>query len=304
MPLVFERTFRVRNYECDLIGHLNSVNYLRFMQETAFDASSDAGYQKSRYSEMNRLWLIRESEVEYIQPIYYEDRVQVRTWIADFRRVSSRRLYEFRIEGREEVSARGFSDWVFLNAETQVPVSIPGDFRQVFFPEGAPDHFPIRQPFPKPPEPPKGVFTSRRRVDWQDIDPLGHVNNAVYMAYANECGFEAIKAFGWPWERMKAEGCAILLRKCQIQYLQPAFFDEELEIATWVSNVQRSSAVRHYTIRRASDQTLLCQTNMLGVWVNLKTGRPARFSAEFLKDFEPNTAPSAQFDHAAAGGVQ
>lgn len=288
MPLVHVRTFRVRNYECDAFGHLNSANYLRLMQETAFDASAAAGYGQKRYAEMNRVWLIRESEIEFFLPVYYNQLLQVSTWIADFRRVSSRRMYEFRLEGEQQLCARGFSDWVFLDSATLQPTSIPDQLAADFFPEGVPEAFPKRAPFINPPKLPRQVFTTRRRVEWQDIDPMEHVNNAVYMAYANEAGFKAIEAFGWPWQRMRSAGFAILLRSCRIQYLQPAVFDEELEIKTWASGVRRSTAVRHYTIHRASDQTLLCQANMTGVWVDLASGQPMRIPDQFLRDFESN----------------
>ena len=49
MPLVHTRNFRVRHYECDAYGHLNNANYLRYMQEAAFDASAAAGYGMLRY---------------------------------------------------------------------------------------------------------------------------------------------------------------------------------------------------------------------------------------------------------------
>ena len=52
MPLTHTRTFRVRYYECDANGHLTSANYLRYMQETAFDASTAAGYGIDRYDRM------------------------------------------------------------------------------------------------------------------------------------------------------------------------------------------------------------------------------------------------------------
>ena len=42
MALTHERTFRVRHYECDSYGHVNHANYLRYMQEAAFDASAAA----------------------------------------------------------------------------------------------------------------------------------------------------------------------------------------------------------------------------------------------------------------------
>jgi len=291
--MIFSRSFRVRNYECDANGHLNSANYLRWMQETAFDASAALGYDQARYSEIGHYWIIRETEIEYLNPLYYNDRVVVRTWISDFRRVSSRRRYEFYLEGSDKLCARAFSDWVYLDAVRQYPASIPKSFAAASFPEGIPESYPPRQPFLKPPAPPPGTFSIRRNVSWQDLDPMQHVNNAVYMAYANECGFQAIAAFGWGWQRMKEEGLAILLRRCHIQYLEPALLNDELEIATWVSGVRRSTATRHYTIRRDGDQALLCQANMLGVWVDTTNGRPVRIPPQFIEDFAPNIAADA-----------
>jgi acyl-CoA thioester hydrolase len=288
MPRTYTRTFRVRYYECDAYGHLNSVNYLRYMQETAFDASADAGYDQQAYASMNRYWLIRETSIEYLQPVYYNQEVQVKTWIADFRRVSSRRVYEFRLAESGELCARAYTDWVFLDATKQQPTGIPDKLIADFYPEGKPAAFPARQPFPKTPEPPAQVFTTRRQVTWHDIDTMQHINNAVYMSYANECGFQAVAAFGWPLERMILSGFAIVIRRCQIQYLRPGLLNEELEIATWASDVRRSMATRHYNIRRLSDAALLSQVNMFSVWVDLKTGKTMRIPQQFLKDFASN----------------
>jgi acyl-CoA thioester hydrolase len=288
MPRTYTRTFRVRYYECDAYGHLNSVNYLRYMQETAFDASADAGYDQQAYASMNRYWLIRETSIEYLQPVYYNQEVEVKTWIADFRRVSSRRAYEFRLAETGALCARAYTDWVFLDATTQQPIGIPDRLIADFYPEGKPAAFPARQPFPKAAEPPAQVFTTRRQVTWHDLDTMQHINNAVYMSYASECGFQAVAAFGWPLERMIQSGFAIVIRRCQIQYLRPGLLDEELEISTWASDVRRSMATRHYTIRRTSDAALLSQVNMFSVWVDCNTGKPVRIPQQFLKDFASN----------------
>ena len=61
MPLTHVRTFRVRHYECDALGHVNYANYLRYMQEAAFDASAAAGYDLDRYKAMGCHWLVRET---------------------------------------------------------------------------------------------------------------------------------------------------------------------------------------------------------------------------------------------------
>jgi acyl-CoA thioesterase FadM len=101
-----------------------------------------------------------------------------------------------------------------------------------------------------------------------------------------------IVAHGWPPERMAAEGFAIILRQHDAAFSIPAQLGEELEIATWVSNVRRVSATRHYTLRRVADGELLARIDTLGVWVDLVAGRPIRIPADFMRDFTPNVSVS------------
>ena len=288
MPFTHARNFRIRYYECDANGHLNNANYLRFMQETATDASTAGGYGEKKYTEMNRYWLIFATQVEYLLPAFTNDTVQVKTWVTDFRRASSRRSYEFTRLETNELIARAYTDWIFLNASTHQPSTIPAELGQAFYPEGLPESFPPRQPFPKAPAPPPGVYKMRLHVTWQDIDSMQHVNNANYLNYVSECGFQAVAAHDWSWERMKEEGFAIFLRRIQIQYLGQAKLGDELEIATWVSDVKRSTAMRHYTITRISDGALLTRAHTLGVWVDLATLHPVRIPVKMLEDFSTN----------------
>jgi len=60
------------------------------------------------------------------------------------------------------------------------------------------------------------VFRLRRRVEWRDIDMAQHVNNAVYLAYLDDCGLQVAAAHGWPPSRMQAEGFAIVTRRQRI----------------------------------------------------------------------------------------
>lgn len=290
MPLTHTRQFRIRHYECDAYGHLNNVNYLRYMQETAFDASAAAGYGQSKYAAMGRIWLIRANDVEYLSPLRYNDVVEIKTWVVDFRKVTSRRAYEFRRQGSGELVARGHSDWAFLDIRSGQPALIPGELRTAFFPEGEPEGFPARPRFPDAPPAPPGVFRMQRRVEWRDLDPENHVNNAVYLAYLEDCGFQVAAAYGWTVERMRAAGFAILARRHRIQYRQPAMMGDELEIATWVSHMKPASAIRHYTVTRAADRALIARSHSLYAWVNVQSGRPARIPAQFLDDFKPNIA--------------
>ena len=288
MPLTHVRQFRVRYCECDAYGHVNNTNYVRYMQETAFDASAAAGYDFARYDALGQYWLVRETEVEYLKPLRYGDTFEVKTWVVDFRRVRSRRAYELRKVGLGELVARGRTDWVYLDNATNRPTTVPAEMIAAFFPEGAPQSAPPRAPFPAAPEPPPGVFELRRRVAWQDIDMAWHVNNAVYLSYVEDCAMQLLSTYGWPVTRMSDENFAILVRQHQIEYLQPAVMDDELEVATWVSNARHASATRHYTITRVGDGALLARVHSLCVWVNLSTGQPTRIPEKFLADFASN----------------
>jgi acyl-CoA thioester hydrolase len=281
-------TFRVRFYECDAYGHVNNTTYLRYMQEAAFDASAAAGYDTARYDAMGRYWLIRSSTIEYLRPLRYGDSLSVKTWIEDFRRVRSLRAYEFRHVITGELIATATTDWVFVESGSGTPATIPAELIAAFSPEGAPSMAPPRRRAMALPPPPPQVFTVQRHVSWQDIDPAQHVNNAIYLAYAEDAGVQVAAAHGWPMARMMDEGFGIIARRHQVEYRVAARLDDDLDIATWVSDVKRATALRHYAIRRASDRELIASVTTLWVWVNLQTGMPMRIPSHFMSAFSDN----------------
>lgn len=283
----YERAFRIRLYECDAYGHVNHAHYLRYIQEAALEASAAVGYGVERYREMGRTWLIRETDITYLRPLSYGDTVIVRTWVDDFRRVRSRRHYEMRLEATGEPVASARTEWVYLDAGTLRPVSVPLEMVTAFY-TGEPPVGDRREPFPEPPPPPDGIFRMRRAVEWRDIDPAGHVNNANYLAYIEECNMGAAVAHRWPMERIMAAGFGIVARRYQIEYRDSARHGDEVEVTTYVSDVKRSTATRHNAIIRVSDGMLLVRANALWVWVDLKTGRPTRIPQDFIEDFSPN----------------
>lgn len=288
MPVVYTASFRVRHYECDSNGHLNNANYLRYMQEAAFDASAFVGYDKARYEAMGFLWLARETEIEYFAPIFYGDTIEVKTWVGDFRRVRSRRFYEFRRAGEEALLAQATTDWVYLEAGTLRPSAVPAEMIAAFAPDGDVAAAPPRERFPTPPPPPPGVYITHRKPEWRDIDTAKHLNNAAYLDYIADLGMLAAADRGWPHTRMLDEGFAIVARKHRIEYLQPALLDDEIELATWVSDVKRSTSIRHYTFKRTRDGELLTRIRSLWFCVDIDSGRPVRYPAAFMQDFATN----------------
>ena len=165
MPVIHRQAFHVRYYECDAYGHLTNVNYLRWMQEAAFGASMAVGYDFAHYTELGHLWLIRETDIEYIAPLAYGAEVTVKTWVADFRRAHSLRRYEFVDTHTGQIAARASTDWVYIDTETLRPAMVPEAMQLAFCPDGPPEADAPRKRFPKLIPPSQGAFTIRRPVE-------------------------------------------------------------------------------------------------------------------------------------------
>lgn len=290
MPAIFKRVFRVRHYECDAYGHLNNVNYVRYMQETALDASADIGWTNERYQAIGHQWIIRETNIEYLQALHWNDEVEITTYIIDFQRVQSRRHYEFRRVSDNVLVAQADTNWVYLNTETQKPARIPQAMMRDFSPDSLPNK-PAYEKFPTPPPQPEGVFRQKRRAEWRDIDSVGHLNNAAYMAYCEDASTQVGRNLDWTMKRMIDEGFALVLRRFRIQYLQPALLDDEIITSTWVSDVKRATALRHYDLVRESDNERLARAYGMIVCFDLDKQRPMRVPQHFLEAFSANIVP-------------
>jgi acyl-CoA thioester hydrolase len=112
-------------------GHANNVEYLRWMQEAAWSHSDAAGCTAATRS-AGATWVVRSHHVEYLRPAFAGDRVEVRTWVADFRRAFSLRKYELVRRGDGAVLARGETNWAFVDAGSGRPRSIPDLIRALF----------------------------------------------------------------------------------------------------------------------------------------------------------------------------
>jgi len=283
MPVVHSEPFRVRYYECDAHGHLTHLTYLRWMQEAAFAASAAAGYDFARYTDLGHAWVIRETRLDHLAPVCYEDPIVVRTWVADFRRWHSLRRYDFLRADSGEVVARASTDWVYIELPSHRPATVPLAMQRAFCPEGNSTPDIPRERFPAQPAAPPNAFCLHTRVDWRAIDTMWAVNNAMYLAYLEEANLRVGEALGWPVARMLATGFGVAARELRIEYRIPAQLDDELEVTTWFSGLRPASALQHYAIYRAADRALLARARTRWVWIDLKSRRPIHIPPDVLK---------------------
>src|SRR6476646_6470477 len=117
-------TIHVPAASIDANGHVNNIEFVRWMQEAAV-AHADAAGCTAATLQAGATWVVRAHQIEYLRPAFQGDRIDVLTWVADFRRVFSTRKYKFVRPSDNTVLAKGATDWVFVDARTGRPKSVP-----------------------------------------------------------------------------------------------------------------------------------------------------------------------------------
>ncbi len=175
MTRIYRRRYRVRGYEVDASSRVHDSVYLNYIQQAAFEASADVGYDTRRYDALGTIWVIRQQNIVYLTPLGYSDEVELTTWVSDFRRVRSHREYELRRVSNQELVAVAQADWVYIDVVTLFPRRIPPDAVEKFQANGrrALDSAPPSEPA----APVDGrPFLYRHRVKAYELDNLRHVN--------------------------------------------------------------------------------------------------------------------------------
>jgi acyl-CoA thioester hydrolase len=269
MPRTYTRRFRVRSTDCDAVGHVNHAVFLRYMQETAIEASADAGYDSAWYDETGTGWVIRRSRIDYLHPIRHGDAIDVNTYVVNVRRVRSQRNYDITRVGDGMPIARAATDWVFIDRRTGAPKRIPDDAPARFMPDGPDPNVDLILDLPSPPDaPPSDAFHIARRVYFYEMDEYQHVNNAVYLSYLEQAAIDAGVSLGFDAPRLFEWGGLFVVHQHDIEYLHPAQYGDTLDIATWLGQVARSSVVRHTTMRiQGGELSIRAQTRW--VWIDL-----------------------------------
>ena len=112
-------------------GHVNNVEYLRWMQDAALLHADSQGCTLATMA-AGGTWVVRSHWIEYFRPAFAGEHISVLTWVSNFRRVQSLRKYKIiRVEDNA-VLAEAKTDWIFMDAENGRLRSIPKEVSTLF----------------------------------------------------------------------------------------------------------------------------------------------------------------------------
>ena len=127
------------------------------------------------------------------------------------------------------------------------------------------------------------VFIQRFPVAASDIDELGHVNNIVYLRYAQEMAIahwrsralpEMVDAFVW------------VVTRHEVDYRAQLGLGDDVEVRTWVDEAPRGpSWIRFVEVYKAGAEKPSAQIKSNWVMLDAQTRRMKRVPAELAARF-------------------
>lgn len=126
----FVKTVTVGSGVIDGNGHVNNVAYVQWMQDIAIEHFSLLGGPGEMGDDLT--WVAAEHKIRYLAPALEGDVIEIRTWVAEMRRVRSIRRYEFQRPADNKLLVRGETQWAVVDTKTGAPRQIPPAISRIF----------------------------------------------------------------------------------------------------------------------------------------------------------------------------
>ena len=110
------------------------------------------------------------------------------------------------------------------------------------------------------------------RVYFEDTDSGGIVYYANYLKYAERARTELLRCMGYPHTNMMADcSLALVVRRCEVDYIKPAYLDDALVVHSGNVKVNSASLFIEQKITRGTDEIakILVRLACIG-----ETGKP------------------------------
>jgi acyl-CoA thioester hydrolase len=141
-------------------------------------------------------------------------------------------------------------------------------------------------------KPMRAIFSHRIEVRFRDCDPLGHVNNAVYLTYLEQARLVQWRTL-WKFGRLHADGEAgaardapgVILARAEIDFKRPARYGDELDVRIGLAAVGRTSFTYEYEIADAEDR-LVATARSVQVMYDYDRGEPVPIPAALRRVFD------------------
>lgn len=106
-----------------------------------------------------------------------------------------------------------------------------------------------------------------QRVDWGDMDALGHVNNVVYYRYMENARIYFIDQL-----KLRRHDINTVIALSQCKYLSPTVYPDVLKIGVRVEEIRNSALRMSYLLYSTEQQRVVAIGEAVQVMLNKQTG--------------------------------
>ncbi len=121
-------------------------------------------------------------------------------------------------------------------------------------------------------------------VRFNEIDPYGHVNHAVYVTYLEVGRTDALAACGIPLEVMAERGYQMVVTHIDVRFRRPAEAGQVVTVETEVGELRRASGMWRQRILRGDEVLVTAEVTAA---VTDARGRPSKPPEWLFPALEP-----------------
>lgn len=113
------------------------------------------------------------------------------------------------------------------------------------------------------------------KVRFRDLDPLNHVNNAVFNTYFEEARVQFMDEIP-ELNASISSGYSFVLVHLELDYIKPILMNDTILVGSAVENFGNSSLQGFQAIYSKDVHELKAVAETTGVWFDVKNNRPAK----------------------------
>ncbi len=101
-------------------------------------------------------------------------------------------------------------------------------------------------------------FYHEIEIRYSDLDPQGHLNNAVYLSYFEQARAFYLQHLGL-WDGISFEDIGIILAEAQVSFLTPVRFGQDVRVGLRVQRLGGKSIHMAYTLEDTATLKVLAR---------------------------------------------
>ena len=115
-------------------------------------------------------------------------------------------------------------------------------------------------------------FVHREVARFSDLDPMGHVNNAVYLTWIENARLEFLRRLG-TFDKPDTTEMAMILARVELDFRAPVGFGDEVEIGVSTARLGTKSFDLAYELRRGEELVANATTVLVAYDYESKSSR-------------------------------